>query len=278
MALLRISGDGRAAVDAALFGGLSFNVDHGGEPWEASAVLAAGGDADVILLEAFAGDQSGVRSSLGRVRTLVVAGGASADGTVEYCRTLGNSLAGLILNRVTEHGRDAVFVAFAGLGLEPLAILPEDRTLAAPTVAQVVEAVEAKARFLGEGGDRLLERPLIASISTDPGQSYFAQLPSSAVIVRSDKPDLQLAALNAGVPCLIFTGGCPPLSYVMDRAEEGEVPVLQTEMGTVEVVQRIDGLFGVAPFAGGARKLERLTELLADIDLSRLVGTEDVGA
>jgi hypothetical protein len=77
---------------------------------------------------------------------------------------------------------------------------------------------------------------------------------------------------------LILTGGCPPLSYVMDRAEEDEVPVLQTEMGTVEAVQRIDGMFGATPFAAGAGKLGRLSELLADIDLSGLVRTEAAGA
>ncbi|MEE8369760.1 MAG: DRTGG domain-containing protein, partial [Dehalococcoidia bacterium] len=177
-----------------------------------------------------------------------------------------------------ERRRDAVSAAFAGVGLQPLVLLPEDRTLAAPTVAQVVEAVEARARFLDAGAERLLERPLIASISADPGQDYFARLPMSAVIVRGDKPDLHLAALNAGAPCLILTGGCPTLSYVLDRAEEEEVPVLQTEMGTVEAVQRIEGMFGAVPFAGGVGKLGRLSELLGDVDLSGLAGTEETGA
>ena len=52
--------------------------------------------------------------------------------------------------------------------------------------------------YIDEHRDTPLDRPVIASIAADPGQTYFVRTDATAVIVRSDKPDLQLAALNAG--------------------------------------------------------------------------------
>ncbi len=91
--------------------------------------------------------------------------------------------------------------------------------------------------------------------------------------MRSDNPDLQLAALNAGVTCLIVTGGYPLLSYVLDRAEEDEIALLQTGMDTVTTVERIEAMFAAAPFAGGEAKLRRLAGMLSEIDAAGLTGT-----
>jgi len=148
--------------------------------------------------------------------------------------------------------------------------LPEDRTLAAPTLGQVTGAIEAQASFLTARWEHPLERPLVASISADPGQGYFALHRADAVIVRGDKPDLQLAALNAGAPCLILTGGAPPLSYVLDRAEGDGVCLLRTELSTLATVERIEALFGALPFAGGEAKLHRIGALLEGVELAAL--------
>ena len=75
--------------------------------------------------------------------------------------------------------------------------------------ATLPDQLSATVEHLRDGGLQPLDRPLIATISADPGQGYFAGYDAKAVIVRSDKPDLQLAALNAGAACLILTGGLP---------------------------------------------------------------------
>jgi len=270
VALLRLEGDEHAAADAALFASLPFNTQRHSQPLNAAAVLDAAKGADVALVEAPVGDPSGLLSSLGEVRALVVASGASPDQVARYCEALGDRLAGLVLNRVPSRRCDAIRTAFEAVGLRPLLLLAEDRTLAAPALGQVAEAIQARARFLNSNKTRLLDRPLIASISADPGQDYFARYQPSAVIVRGDKPDQQLAALNAGVSCLIVTGGWTPLSYVLDRAEEDEIPILQTEMDTIDTVRRIEAMFATAPFIGGDAKLGRLMEMLGEIEVSAL--------
>ena len=274
VALLRLSGDEHADADAGLFASLPFNTQRGSEPVEPGALPDMASGHDVTLVEAAAGDPAAALRAIGAARALVVAGAESPDRVAEYCQALGGSLAGLILNRVPRRRRDAVGAAFEGVGLRPLALLPEDRTLAAPTIAQVAEALRARARSLDTGKEHLIERPVIASISADPGQGYFAGQQSSAVIVRGDKPDLQLAALNAGVSCLIVTGGYPLLSYVLDRVEEDEIAVLQTRLDTVTTVEHIEAMFAAAPFAGGEAKLRRLAGMLSEIDAAGLTGTD----
>ena len=148
-----------------------------------------------------------------------------------------------------------------------IALLPEDRLLAAPTLGEVAAALGADASILDGNESHPVEHPLISSISADPGQGYFTRHGATTVIIRSDKPDLQLAALNAGVRCLIVTGGMPILSYVLERAEADEVPLLRTELDTVAAVGRIEDLYGTTPFAGGEAKLARIQELLADVDI-----------
>jgi BioD-like phosphotransacetylase family protein len=161
--------------------------------------------------------------------------------------------------------------ALASAGITPLAVLPEDRVLASPTLAEVAAALRADAQFFDSHGSRLLDHALVASISADPGQGYFARTRAPAVIVRADKPDLQLGALNAGVACLILTGDEPVLSYVLERARSEEIPLLRTRLDTAGAVGAIEGLYAALPFSGGPQKMERLSELTAALDLSALV-------
>jgi BioD-like phosphotransacetylase family protein len=190
-------------------------------------------------------------------------------GVASYIRASG-PVSGVILNRIPERRIDAVRSAYESAGVHPLAIIPEDRLLAAPTVGQVFEALSADGVFIKEHIDEPLDNPVIASIAADPGQTYFTRTQTEAVIVRSDKPDLQLAALNAGAGCLIVTGGLPVLSYVNERVAEDEIPLLRTKLDTKQTVSAIEELFGTAPFTGDA-KVKRIESHLAHLDLDALL-------
>lgn len=201
---------------------------------------------------------------------VVVVGAPETEGLANYCKSIGANLAGVILNRVPLKRTAKARAAAESAGLKVLAVVPEDKLLASPTLRDIITALEAETSFLNGSEARIIERPVIASISADPGQGYFVHVNPSAVIVRSDKPDLQLSALNAGATCLIITGAYPILSYVLDRAEADDVPMLRTQQDTVQTVETIEGLFAAAPFSGGEEKLQRITELLADLDETAL--------
>lgn len=267
VALARLAGDGHADPDAGLYAGLAFNDRRRPGPVEPQD---AGTDADVTLIEAPAGDARGLAESL-PARALVVAAYAHplpAD-LPSFCGALADSCAGIVITRVPRRRLEATRAAAQDLGARLVALIPEDRTLAAPSLSAIAEALDAEATFPDSTREDVIDRPIISSISTDPAQGYFARHAPNAVIVRGDKPDQQLGALNAGVPCLIVTGGLPVVSYVKDRAEEEEIPILGTPHDTVAAVQRLEALYAATPFSGRA-KVERAAQLAGELDISSL--------
>ena len=267
VALARLAGDGHADPDAGLYAGLAFNDRRRPGPVEPQD---AGTDADVTLIEAPAGDARGLAESLS-ARALVVAAYAHplpAD-LPSFCGALADSCAGIVITRVPRRRLEATRAAAQDLGARLVALIPEDRTLAAPSLGAIAEALQAEATFPDSTREDVIDRPIISSISTDPAQGYFARHAPNAVIVRGDKPDQQLGALNAGVPCLIVTGGLPVVSYVKDRADEEEIPILGTPYDTVAAVQRLEALYAATPFSGRA-KVERAAQLAGELDISSL--------
>ena len=65
-----------------------------------------------------------------------------------------------------------------------------------------------------------------------------------AVVTGADRTDIQLAALEASTQCLILTGLGDPLSQLIHRAEELEVPILKVELDTLASVEIIEQAFG----------------------------------
>jgi BioD-like phosphotransacetylase family protein len=251
VSLSRGGEDASARVDAALFARISEEAQ-----------------ASIQLIEAPAADNSAAAAD----RAVVVADGGIAPGELaEFCRLLAGKLAGVVLNRVPARRSEDVRAGIEAAGLKVIGIVPEDRLLASPTLGEVAQALEAEKLFFNSGGDRPLDHTLIASISADPGQGYFSRTGADTVIVRSDKPDLQLAALNAGASAMIVTGDLPILGYVLERAEDDMIPLLRTKRETAETVRAIEGLYGAGPFSGGAEKLRRAAELVSAIDVSAIV-------
>ena len=256
----RLPGDDHAEADAALFATL-----------ERSSGDSSQG---VRIIEAPAGEAGASLGGNPEARALVVADGSRPLSLIlEYCGALGDRFAGLVLNKTPPKRAEAIRTDAQTAGVNLVAVVPEDHLLAAPVLRDVATVLSASIEHFNNGtGLLVLNRPVIATISADPGQAHFARYDASAVIVRSDKPDLQLAALNAGASCLIVTGGLPLLSYVLDRAEEDEIPLLRTGLDTITTVNAIEDLFAAAPFQGGEAKVRRIAELLSEVDAVSLAG------
>jgi BioD-like phosphotransacetylase family protein len=263
VALTRLPGDEAAVADGELLSSVGRSLAASPPP----------SGLEISLLEAPSGDPTAAIEKNPDARAIVIAPAQhSGASLVEYCQAIGERLAGVIINKVPSKRMGAMREAAESDGLKVLAIVPEDRLLAAPVLRDVAGTLSATVEHLGDGGSQPLDRPLIATISADPGQGYFAGYDAKAVIVRSDKPDLQLAALNAGASCLILTGGLPLLSYVLERADEDEIPLVRTSLDTISTVNGIEGLFGSVPFAGGVAKISRITQLLDGVEIEPLIG------
>lgn len=254
----RLEGDEGAARDARLYARLGLAPGGCDAPLSAADVpsLARHG---VLLLECPPGPPPAGWREWG-ARAVAVARYPDL-GLPQEQGALGEALLGALVTCVPRRRLEKVREEAVG-GPPLLALVEEDRFLASPTLGQMAEALGAETIFASGREEMVLDRVFISPISADPGQGYFVRHRPTAVIVRSDRPDLQLGAFNAGVPCLIVTGTVPMLPYVLQRAEEDMTPILLTSLSTLEVAQRLDDLIGQVPLQG-RDKVERAAEVVA---------------
>ncbi len=257
--LARLAADDGAAADARAFA-LIEGLMAPAAPISVDDAKALTGD---VVLEAPAGSVAAIVSALS-ARVLVVAGADSASVDAPAAAVVGT-----IVTNVP---------AGAGTDIEKrtgvLAVLAEDRVLAAPSAGDIAAALSAR-WLAGEGDVHAVERVMIGTVASDAAEPYFGQRARTCVVTRFDKTDIQLAALQTDLSCLVLTGGGEPSPYLIDRVvNAGEGPaVLLAAASTVESVRAIEGLYGASRFAGEATKLARAVEMLdaagVDADLLR---------
>ena len=78
-----------------------------------------------------------------------------------------------------------------------------------------------------------------------------------AVVTGADRTDIQLAALEASTQCLILTGLGDPLSQLIHRAEELEVPILKVELDTLATVEIIEQALATSEYMNQLKLLMR---------------------
>jgi BioD-like phosphotransacetylase family protein len=92
------------------------------------------------------------------------------------------------------------------------------------------------------------------------------------VVVRFDKTDMHLAAMQADPEFLILSGGRRPSDYLFDAAAARGVPVLLSHTDTENTVIALERIFDRTRFVG-ERKLDRMSELLErELDWEALGG------
>jgi len=233
--------------------------------------------ADLVLVEGpdFAGGNStavnasaDLARSLGCKAVLVVRHrqGLTPDRVLELARLFEGDLAGVLVNAAPRYRMEGLKTALAprlaAAGVRLLGVVPEDRTLLAPTVGQLARGLSARWLLGEEHADRLVEHVLVGGFMVEWGVDYFGRLENKAVVARGDKPDVQMAALRTPTSCLVLTSGKEPVQYVYKEAQQAGVPVLLTDADTLSTMASLE-----IALAGSSihhpRKLERFCDLLA---------------
>ncbi|MCX7912346.1 MAG: AAA family ATPase [Dehalococcoidales bacterium] len=229
---------------------------------------------DVVLVEARLGhDVSSPESRLvlenaRRWQAKVIAVEACSEGgqfSTDVCRTYGSLICGLILNRVPasklgEFKKQASLLEREGIRL--LGIIPESRSLLAITVGEIAGLIGGKILNSAEKAEELVENYMLGAMVVDSGREYFARRQAKAVVLRHDRADMQLAALETPTTCLVLGGSQePPFHNVAYQAQLRGVPVITSALPVPEIVKRLE-----AAVLGGrlrqAGKLPRLGEIV----------------
>ncbi len=190
---------------------------------------------------------------------------------------LGDRLMGVLFNRVPAEAMDFATEQAAPFleehGVRVLGILPERPQLAAISIQELLETLDAEI-LTDKAADtsRLVEHLMVGAMRAEEAVKRFQRIGNKAVITGGDRTDVQLAALETSTVCLILTGNLQPRADVLERANENGVCTLLVKTNTLETVQAIDEVFGKTRL-GQADKLARFEELMAEaFDYPRLLG------
>ncbi|MFC2021914.1 DRTGG domain-containing protein [Chloroflexota bacterium] len=180
-------------------------------------------------------------------------------------KNFGKYLLGVVLNKVlssqVERVRGETSTQLDKAGVNILGVLPEDRALFALTIGELAEHIQGEILSGAEKSAELVENVMLGAMSVDPGPEYFGRKANKAVVVKSERPDMQLAALETSTRCLVLTGNTAPKPAVLFQAEEKKVPIILARDDITTIVRNIEDALGKTRFSQ-ENKLTKLTEVM----------------
>jgi BioD-like phosphotransacetylase family protein len=187
---------------------------------------------------------------------------------------LKDNLLGVVINYVPEskmdYIRDNMTSSFEAEGMKVLGLIPESRTLVGVTVEEIVNGLHGQVLTAGDKLNDLVENVMLGAMTPDSGISYFSRKPNKAVIVNSERADMQLAALETSTSCLILTGPVPPLEQVIHHSEIRNIPIISVKSDSLEVIDEMENIFAANVF-NNPKKLKRFQQITAsNVDYNAL--------
>ena len=192
-------------------------------------------------------------------------------------------LAAIVANRCAPDDLDAVTDALASVGV-PAWSLPEIPLLVAPTMAELLEAVDGS---LYSGDSSLLQREALrVMVGGMTAEHILERLTEGVVVIApADRSDVLLALVNAheaeGFPSLagiIMNGGIEPHPAIA-RLVAGlgpRLPILTTELGTFDTASAAAQTRGRVA-VGSQRKVDTALGLMEQrVDAKTLLGRLDI--
>jgi BioD-like phosphotransacetylase family protein len=159
-----------------------------------------------------------------------------------------SALVGVVINETSraylERVHDLVKPYLQRHNLDVLGVLPRDPRLAAPTVAELAEGLNAEILCGADKTGELVENMLVGAMSAEAALTYFRRRTNKAVITGGDRVDIILAALETSTSCLILTGNLYPSPAALNRADELGVPMLLADMDTLGAIEIVECYMG----------------------------------
>lgn len=219
-------------------------VEGIGEESQACYGIIEALDARVIIVETYSKDLPKVKNSY---------------------KDFGEYLLGVVLNKVPrsqlDYVRNELSRQFDDAGVKILGVLPEDRALFTLTVGEMAEHIQGEILNSAEKSVELVENFMLGAMCVDPGPDYFSRKVNKAVVVRSERPDMQLAALETSMRCLVLSGDTAPMPIILYGAQDKSIPVILTKGDTIATVTNIEDALSKTRF-NQEKKLLKLNEIM----------------
>lgn len=169
------------------------------------------------------------------------------DGFIMAKKTLGNLLTGVIFNYVPDNQIEYLknkIVPFLQKEhqIETLGIIPALSSLKALSIKEIRTMLKAELLSGTDQEENTIEEFCISTMNMENDIKYFRDTKCNAVIISGDRVEIQLAALESQIQCLILTGKLYPPEIVLSKAEEMNVPVLVVRDNSLETSRKIERL------------------------------------
>ena len=172
----------------------------------------------------------------------------SVDALLDAKNQLGAHFAGVVLNAVVpeevEKIKNKIIPSLQEMNIKVFGVMPKSPLLRSVTLGELINRLDAQVICCPEKKELLVETLSIGAMGVNSAMEFFRRRRNMAVVTGADRTDIQLAALEASTQCLILTGLGEPLSQLIHRAEELEVPILKVELDTLASVEIIEQAFG----------------------------------
>ena len=176
-------------------------------------------------------------------------------------KDFGEYLLGVVLNKVPRSQLEHISAQFGEAEINILGVLPEDRALFTLTVGELAAHIQGEILNCVEKSAELIENFMLGAMCVDPGPEYFGRKTNKAVVLGSERPDMQLAALETSTKCLVLSGNTPPIPAVLYTAEDKGIPIILAQGDTIATMMSIEDALGKARF-NQEKKLPKLAEIM----------------
>ncbi|MEM2341133.1 MAG: phosphotransacetylase family protein [Candidatus Bathyarchaeia archaeon] len=194
----------------------------------------------------------------------------------DCCMKWGTKLFGVILNRIplerVERVKRIIKPFMEKHGVRVLGLVPEDKSLSAPTVREICDFIGGRVLAGKDGLDRTIETVLIGAMTPDSAAKYFRKVANELVITGGDRTDIILTALETDVSAIILTGNLYPSVKVFPKADQLKVPLISVPYDTYTTLQHIQKIIGkIKP--GDPRRVSAAVNLVRKyVDWKEILG------
>lgn len=240
---------------------------------------------DIVLVENRLGqdtDDVVTKEACGAAREMkakVIAVEAYSGNGAKYAdiyKEFGDLLLGVVINKVPEsqleRTKEDAEKLYGAAGIKLLGVLPESRAVFAVTVSELAESVKGEILNSSDKANRLVENYMLGALVVDSGLGYFSRKSNKAAIIRQDRPDMQLAALETSTRCVVLTGSREkPMYNVTQKAESRGIPMISTDAAAIDIIASIEEALGTSRVCQ-EEKLSKLADIVKrGIDLTAVV-------
>jgi hypothetical protein len=199
----------------------------------------------------------------------------SVEALLSAKKLIGDRLVGVVINEVPteqlEAGHNLLRPFLEEHGIPVLAMLPKSDLLRSVSVGELVKQLQAEVLCRSDRLDLLVESLAIGAMNVNAAVKYFRKRRNKAVVTGGDRVEIQQAALETSTQCLILTGQLPPPAFILNRAEELEIPILSVDLDTLTTVEIVDRTFGQVR-VHEPLKVECISQLMSEhFDINRFL-------